>query len=254
MALDFQVKDIIHKVMAKFIPSHLPDAKKPYHLKAVFQPELDIHEIASKADVYNIETDPKVIEEGFNAACELIYYLTADGYKIKTPLCNSRIRLPGEYEGAETALADGLHPEIRFQAAAGFRKYIADTVQPQFDGIEDHEGLIAEALDEKTGEIDEVITIGNILTIRGYGLKIEADADHQSQTGLYFKPASGIPVKAALIPVNEPKTLKAIAPANLTAGTSYTLYIATMSSTKGSSDLLKEVREVRSEFTLTAQT
>jgi hypothetical protein len=36
--------------------------------------------------VYNIETDPKVIEEGFNAAAELIYYLTTDGCKIKTPL------------------------------------------------------------------------------------------------------------------------------------------------------------------------
>ena len=75
MALDFTVKDVIHKVMAKFVHAFLPDAKKPFNLKAVAMPELDIHGIASKADVYNIETDPRVIEEGFIAGCKLIYYL-----------------------------------------------------------------------------------------------------------------------------------------------------------------------------------
>jgi hypothetical protein len=83
----------------------------PYNLRAVLQPELDVHGVAGKAEVYNLEADPKVIEEGFTAACELIYYLVADGYKIKTPLFNLRIRLPGEYEGAETGLNEGLHPE-----------------------------------------------------------------------------------------------------------------------------------------------
>jgi hypothetical protein len=32
---------------------------------AVHQPELDVHGIASKADVYNIQTSPKVINEGY---------------------------------------------------------------------------------------------------------------------------------------------------------------------------------------------
>jgi hypothetical protein len=43
MALDFKVKDIIHKVTAKFVHAFLPTTKKPYNLRAVFQPELDIH-------------------------------------------------------------------------------------------------------------------------------------------------------------------------------------------------------------------
>ncbi|MDR1470839.1 MAG: hypothetical protein LBT00_16295, partial [Spirochaetaceae bacterium] len=84
MALDFTVKDVIHKITAKFVHAFLPDAKKPYYLKAVFQPELDVEGVASKADVYNIEAKPKVIEEGFIAACELMLYLAADGYKIRT--------------------------------------------------------------------------------------------------------------------------------------------------------------------------
>jgi hypothetical protein len=253
MALDFTGKDITHKVTAKFVHAFLPDAKKPYNLRAVFQPELDIHGIASKAAVYNIETDPKVIEEGLIAACELIYYLAADGYKLKTPLFNLRIRLPGEYEGAETGLADGVHPEVRLQSAAPFRQYIRDKVGVQVDGIDEAEGLIAEAVDEHTGQIDEVMTIGNILTIRGYGLKVEGDDTHRAEVGLWFDDGMHSPVKAEALAVNEPRTLKAIVPANLAAGGDYILKVVTQSSTHASGHLLKEVRNMKSDFELTAQ-
>jgi hypothetical protein len=256
MALDFTVKDVIHKVTAKFVHAFLPDAKKPYNLRAVFQPELDVHGVASKAAVYNIETDPKVIEEGMNAFCELAYYLTADGYKIKTPLFSTRVRLPGEYEGAETSLPDGIKPELRMQAAAAYRKYINERVRVQFDGIDETDGLIAEALDEKTGHIDDVVTIGNILHIRGYGLKVEADTAHAAQAGIFFQPASGggaPAIKAEIIAVNEPRTLKLIAPSGLTPGAEYFIQVVTQSSAKHSTTLLKEAREMKSEFKLTAQ-
>ena len=253
MALDFTVKDVIHKVMAKFVHAFLPDAKKPYNLKAVFQPELDIHGIASKADVYNIEADPRVIEEGFTAACELIYYLAADGYKIKTPVFNLSIRLPGEYEGAETRLPEGVHPEARLQASAALRTYIRERVQIEFDGIDQRDGIIAETVDEHTGQLDEVMTIGKLLTIRGYGLKIEADADHAAQAGLFFDDGASAPVKAEILAVNEPRTLKAIVPASLAANTDYALKVLTQSPARHGSGVLKNLREVQSEFKLTAQ-
>jgi hypothetical protein len=63
LAIDFTVKDVIHKIAVKFIHAFLPEAKKPYNLRAVHQPELDVHGIASKADL------------------ELIHYLAADGFK-----------------------------------------------------------------------------------------------------------------------------------------------------------------------------
>ncbi|MDR2469583.1 MAG: hypothetical protein LBD27_03770 [Tannerella sp.] len=76
MGLDFDLKDVIHRVIVKFVPAWLPGAKKNYYAKAVLQPELDIQGVASKASVYNITTPPKVIEEGFNAAVRLITCLT----------------------------------------------------------------------------------------------------------------------------------------------------------------------------------
>jgi hypothetical protein len=249
----------MHKVTAKFVRAFLPNAarplgaRKPYNLRAVFQPELDIHGIAGKAEIYNIETDPKVIEEGFTAACQLIYYLAADGYKLKTPLFNLKIRLPGDYEGAETDLAEGLYPEVRMQSAAPFKQYIRDRVKVQFDGIDESGGLIAEALDEHSGRTDGVMTIGNFLTIRGYGLKIEGDGRHADEVGIWFDDGQNPPVKAELLAVNRPKTLKTVVPAALSAGGEYTLQVVTQTSVKNGAVLLKTVREVRSGFKLTAQ-
>ena len=252
MALDFLVSDVIHNIVARFIHAFLPDAKKPYNLKAEFQPELDVHGVASKATVYNISTSPKVIEEGVTAFMELVYYLVADGYRIKTPIFNLRMRIPGEYSGDETHLAEGLYPEARLQTAAAFRKYLQQTVKVEFAGIADDMGHIGEAWDEASGNLDEVATIGNIMDIRGHGLKIDADADHKDEVGVYFETEDGAKVKCSLVPVNEPRRIKVIVPATLTVGTDYFLVVITQSSVHGSGHILKKLRTVRSEFSVNA--
>jgi hypothetical protein len=251
MAVDFEVKDVIHKITAKFIHAFLPEAKKPYYLRAVHQPELNVHGIASKADLYNIETPPRVIEDGFNAAIKLIYYLTADGYKIKTPLFNLRIKIPGEYDGAETHLPPGMFPMAKMQIGASFREYLKEKVEVQIDGKDDVDGYIAQATDEATGLVDEAATAGNILTIHGYGLKLEAPTGYRP--GVFFKPATGVPIEATVIAVNEPRTLKIVVPAGLTDGAVYSLVVQTWSSAKSYSHMLKDMRNMKSDFTLTAR-
>ncbi|MDR0474402.1 MAG: DUF4469 domain-containing protein [Treponema sp.] len=253
MAIDFNVKDVMHRIAVKFTHAFLPEAKKPYNLRAVHQPVLGVHEVASKADVYNIGTSPQVIEEGLTKGLRLISYLAADGYKISTELFNLKIRVPGEYDGSETHLPHGIFPVARLQISAAFRKYLKERVTVEFDGLDQGEGLIALATDEATELVDEVATIGNLLTIRGSGLKIEGDEAHKDLVGLFFEPeGGGSPVRAEIIAVNEPRTLKVIVPA-LEVGKTYTLRLVTQSSAKHSGTLLKETREVRSEFTLAAQ-
>jgi hypothetical protein len=139
------------------------------------------------------------------------------------------------------------------QSAAAFRQYIRERVGVQFGGIDQAEGLIAEAVDEHTGQLDEVMTIGNLLTVRGYGLKIEGDDKHKDEVGLWFDDGAGSLIKAEIIAVNEPRTLKTIVPATLGVGSAYTLKVVTQSSAKGARAVLKTVREVRSDFKLTAQ-
>jgi hypothetical protein len=92
--------------------------------------------------------------------------------------------------------------------------------------------------------------VGNILTIHGYGLKLEAPTGFSP--GVFFKPATGVPIEATVIAVNEPRTLKLVVPAGLTDGAAYTLAVQTWSSVKSYGYMVKEMRDMRSDFTLTA--
>ena len=101
---------------------------------------------------------------------------------------------------------------------------------------------------------DEAATCGNILTVRGFGLKIEGDEEHGDDVGLFFEPdGGGQPIKATIIAVNEPRTLKVVVPTYLDAGRKYRLRLITQSSAKGGGAMLKKVRDIHSDFTLTAQ-
>jgi hypothetical protein len=162
------------------------------------------------------------------------------------------LRVPGEYDGSETRLPDGVFPMARLQTSAAFRKYLKDRVKAEFAGVDQSDGLIAEAYDESSEMVDEVVTIGNLLVIHGFGLKIEGDEAQKDAVGLYFVPEEGgTAVKVDIIAVNEPRTLKVIVPA-LEAGKAYRLKIVTQSSAKHSGTMLKTIREVHSDFVLSA--
>jgi len=251
MRIPFQFKDIVHKITVKFVPASLPGAKKPFYVKAVNQPELDIAGIAAKANVFKVNCDPNVIEEGLTKGIELIYYLVAAGYRIKTPLFNLMIRVPGEFDGTETRMPDGCFPVVKLRINPAFRKYLREYVNVAFDGKEDGDGFISKAVDEATGRTNEVMTRGNILTIKGRGLKLECAEERKTQMGVFFKPDNGAPIKAAVIALNAPKQLKVIVPPELAVGTAYQIAVETWSSTKGRPGALKKARDIRSGFTLT---
>jgi hypothetical protein len=251
MAVDFVVKNIIHRIAVKFVNAQLPNAKKAYHLKAVHQPEIDIHGIASKAALYDISTSPHVIEEGLKAGIMLMYHLAADGYKIKTPLFNLRIRIPGEYEGTEDTLPTGVRPVPRLQINRAFRKFMDENVKIEFAGMDADTSFISKATDNVTNH-GWLMTKGNIITINGRGLKISGDGNHKDQAGIYFVPKDGVPVKASTVVVNTHKILKVLVPTELTETASYQLVVKTQSSTRNNGGLLNHFREIRSDFTLTA--
>ena len=253
MSLDFDLTDVIHKVIVKFVPAWLPGAKKKYYAKAVLQPELDIRGVASKASVYNISTSPKVIEEGFTAAVKLISYLVADNYRFKCDLFHVSVRIPGEYDGSETHLPEGVHPEVRLTVDDTLRNYIRDHVKVEFDGVEEASGFIGEVIDEATGLVDTVVTQGNIVAVRGYGLKVESDTQHAGQTGVFLVHSGGMEMPVKAIALNEPRLLKLLMLDMLPHCEAYTLLVRTQSPVKSSGTTLKTLREVRSSFQLTVQ-
>jgi hypothetical protein len=70
--------------------------------------------------------------------------------------------------------------------------------------------------------------------------------------GFFFEPATGAPIQAAIVPVNEPRTVKVIVPAGLTVDADYKLVVVTQSMIKSGGVLLKNARRVESDFTVKA--
>jgi hypothetical protein len=138
------------------------------------------------------------------------------------------------------------------QISAGLRKYLREKVKLEFAGIDTRDGIITEAKDEATGVVDEVVTRGNVLTIRGRGIKIEGDDEHKDQVGVFFVPTEGEPIKASTVALNNPKTLIVQLPNELTEGESYYLAIETQSSIRSSGKTIKRMRGIRSEFSMVA--
>lgn len=246
-------KDTLHNVVVRFARATLPSAKKPYTLRTAHQDELDIRAVAGMAEIYNVYVSPKVIEEGLTAGLALIRYLVSDGYKVKTPLFTVRVAVPGEYEGDETHLPEGVRPEPRILPSEAFCDYVAKRVKVEIEGERDQGAIIASAVDEATGLVKQSATIGEFLTIQGLGLKIKADDAHREQAGLYFEDPSGARFRVKTLAVNEPHTLKTLVPETLTPGQSYKLVVVTQNSARGHGTLLNEVRTIHSMFTLIAQ-
>ena len=60
-------------------------------------------------------------------------------------------------------------------------------------------------------------------------------------------------VKAEIVAVNEPRTLKIIVPQGVVSGNKYTLKVVTQTSAKYSSNILKNLREARSDIVLSIE-
>jgi hypothetical protein len=260
MSIELNAKDLMHRIKAKFYPATLPKAKKPYNLRVESQTELDVLGIASKAEAYNFTTSPKTIEEGLSVGMQLIKYLAADGYHIKTPIFNLSVRVPGEYDGTETHLPAGHHPKGRLNLSAEARHYFSEHVTIEINGKEDNAGYISEVIDSYDGTVDETLHIGFPFEIYGAGLKIAADAEHAGQEGLFLinaaNPTLAVRIDPRLITVNEPHLIKATVNLNMglaNPGDAASVYleIRTQASARSHSTLLTDIRTVRSDFTLT---
>jgi hypothetical protein len=246
------MKDVIHHIEVWFVLNFLPGMKKPYMARSQTLPTLDVEGVAAKASVYGQNLNPEEMVRYVKAYNSLCAYLVADGYGIENALFRTRLRIPGEYDGYETSLPEGLYPAPRINTSPVFQEYIRETVKLDFKGIDETHGHMFKFLDEASGT-DTKMTRGSLFHIQGTGLKIAHDDDpaHITATGLWLvisnSPTSRTRVTA--IAVNEPKQIVFVVPANLSTGYTYYVEIVTQSSVKNGGQILKTVRTVRSEKT-----
>jgi hypothetical protein len=247
-----RLKDVIHRVTVWFMANTLPKAKKQYIARPETLPYLNTGEVAAKADLYGQSIDAEEMVRYVNSYINLCAYLVADGYGIENALFRTRIRIPGEYDGYETSLPDGLYPEPRINTSLAFQAYIREHVKLDFKGIDETHGHMFIFLDEASGT-DLKVTRGGLFDIHGTGLKIAHDDEpaHINTVGLWFVLASNqaTRIRVTAVAVNEPKQVIFVAPTTLVANQVYSIEIVTQSSVKNSGWMLVNTRTVRSEQT-----
>jgi hypothetical protein len=116
--------------------------------------------------------------------------------------------------------------------------------------------MIAEIINNVTGEIDTTINSGALFTVRGTGLKIEFDDMHIDETGLFLEEVNSLvrtKIEMTDIAVKEPRELRAIASQYISAGQQYYVVVLTQSSVRSNGKPLKKVREMKSDFAITIQ-
>jgi hypothetical protein len=232
----------------------LPDARKKYIARPQKLPYLTVGEVAAKAGLYGENIDTEEMLRYVNSYFNLCAYLVADGYGITNPLFRTRISIPGEYDGNEAALPEGLHPAARINIAPAFQSYISEHVKLDFKGIDETEGHMFTFLDEASGT-DTRLTPAGLLRVRGTSLKILHDGtpEHIAAVGLWFVLVADptVRVRATAVAINEPRTIVAVVPPSLGAGLVYSLEIITQSSVKNSEYILRDTRAIRSEHHFT---
>jgi hypothetical protein len=252
MEIIHKLKDVVHHVAVWFVTNTLPEAKKQYAARPGILQHLDVGAVAAKAALYGESVDAEEMVRYVNRYINLCAYLVADGYSIENALFRTQIRVPGEYDGTETALPDGLYAEPRINISPAFRNYAREHVKVDFMGVDETNGHMFTFLDEVTGS-DSVMTPGNLLHIHGTGMKIAHDdkPEHVREAGLWFVAATDPTsrTRAMAVAINEPRRMVGLTPSTLPTG-EYYIEIITQVSVKGGGKLLKDPRAVRSEQTL----
>ena len=175
------------------------------------------------------------IDAVLNAYENEVEMIHDEGGHVNTPLFNTSSSISGVFEGPMDTFDPNRH-KYNINVTKGTRLRAVEKRQKlEKTNATPLQPNIQEVKDTISGKVNEVLTPNGVVEVRGYSLKIAGD----ERCGLWFIPASGEAVKAAIFVDNKPSTVIAIIPP-LAAG-SYTVRIVTQHS---SGKDLKEPKSV----------
>ncbi|MDR2887845.1 MAG: DUF4469 domain-containing protein [Bacteroidales bacterium] len=159
-----------------------------------------------------------VIEEFIEEVCIIV----EDGGALNTPLFNAHPSIAGVFGGA----ADSYDPErhrARINLQPGVRmRNAAARMKMQKEQAPDPRPFIVEVLDVVSGTVNQQLTPGGVVQLKGGRLKLVAS---NPDNGIFLISGSGA-IKLDTIVENKPSRLIAMLPANLPQG-AYTVEVRT---------------------------
>jgi len=169
----------------------------------------------------------------WNAICETVKDVHLEGNTVNTPLFNTSFSISGVFDSPLDSFDPNRH-KLNINVTKGHvLRETEKNVKLEKTNVPSPMPQIQEVKDSISGLVNERITSGGVIEIRGYNLRIEGE---NPKCGLWFVDDSGNETKAETIIENKPSRLLAMVPELKAAN--YQVKVVTQH--KGSGTLLKE--------------
>jgi hypothetical protein len=151
-----------------------------------------------------------------NEFIEEVGLITEEGDTVNTPLVHTILSIPGVFEGAADSY-DGKRHRTRINTNAGVRLTTAIVkVKPQKIDVAETVPHILEAKDVVSDTVNETLTPGGVLQLRGSRLKfMPAEAGN----GVFLVDEQGVERQLTTVVENKPARIIVLLPADLAVGT-----------------------------------
>ena len=241
-------KDVLHKVRVNLYENYLTDNPNDLSAKVISERTLTPKEICNTAVKRGgAPSTAEAMEHNVMLFLKEMAYQLMDGYSINTGYFTANVQIRGVFENSKENFDPKKHSILfRFNQGELLRKEIPN-VEVQIMGMGDSSIVISHVVDKKTGSVNDLLTPGGVLKIRGGKLKIVGDSP---KIGVFFEREDGdiIRVKDNDIIVNNPSELMVEIP-DLKRGIGYKLIICNQYSVGA---ILKEPRTTVFEKVLTS--
>jgi hypothetical protein len=231
------MEEILHSIKASLHENFLTDDPNDYSAKVISERSLNVKEICKTAvSRGGAQTSAETMEHNVNLFLKEMAYQLMDGYAINTGWFTANAQIRGVFNGKTETFNHEKHSVLfRFNQGDLLRKEIPN-IKVNITGVGDSGILISHVVDSKSGAVNDIITPGGTLKIKGGKLKIAGD---NPDIGISFEDQNGniIKVEQKDIIVNKPSELIIQIP-NLTPGK----YQLTICNQFANGVLLKEPR------------
>ncbi|MDP4210728.1 MAG: DNA-binding domain-containing protein [Bacteroidota bacterium] len=238
---------VLHKIKAWLYDNPLTEDPNDFVARVSAERSLSVREICESAVKRGgADVSAASMEHSLNLFHKEMAYLLCDGYSVNTEYYQASPLITGVFNSPKETFDPENHSiSFAFRQGALLRNELS-SVSVDILGVAENGSYIAQVVDVKTGSVNDIITPGRNLKVKGS--KIKVTGEHED-VGIFFINQSNLQstkVDLSDIVTNKPSELIIVVP-TLTAG-SYKLQVATQFT---NSLLLKEPRFITSDKTLT---
>ena len=232
------MEDVRHNIKVNLYDNYLTENPNDLTAKVISERTLNVREICRTAvGRGGAPSTAEAMEHNVTLFLKEMAYQLMDGYSVNTGYFTANAQVRGVFDSRTETFNPAKHSVLfRFNQGDLLRKEIPG-IKVQVMGLGETGIVVSHVVDVKTGSVNDLLTPGGTLKIRGGKLKIVGD---NPQTGVSFADEAGndYRVDERDVVVNNPSELIVQIPA-LPAGR-YQLTICNQFS--GNATLLKEPR------------